>query len=114
MLKATDMIKLKISATNTLKTKIMASGSITSWQIEGEKAETVFRFYFLDSKITAECSDCSHETQRRLLLGMRVMTGLASALTEQRHQLPAKVHGQSRGVSSSDERGGWAPKSRRF
>ena len=57
MLKATGMIKLKISATNTLKTKIMASGSLTSWQIDGE---TVADFIFLGSKITAD-GDCSHE-----------------------------------------------------
>ena len=58
---------------NTQKTKIMASGSITSWQIDGETVETVADFIFLGSKITAD-GDCSHEIGRRLLLGKKVMT----------------------------------------
>ena len=60
---------------NIQKTKIMASGLITSWQIEGEKAEAVTDFIFLDSKITVD-SDCSHEIKRRLLLGRKAMTNL--------------------------------------
>ena len=60
---------------NIQKTKIMASGPITSWQIDGETVETVSDFIFLGSKITAD-GDCSHETKRRLLLGRKVMTNL--------------------------------------
>ena len=60
---------------NIQKTKIMASGSITSWQIDGEIVETVSDFIFLGSKITAD-GDCSHEIKRRLLLGRKVMTNL--------------------------------------
>ena len=60
---------------NIQKTKIMASGPITSWQIDGEKVEIVIDFIFLGSKITAE-GDCSHEIKRRLLLGRKVMTNL--------------------------------------
>ena len=57
--------------------KIMASGPITSWEIDGETVETVVDFMFLDSKITAD-GDCSHEIKRRLLLGRKVMTNLDS------------------------------------
>ena len=64
---------------NIQKTKIMASGPITSWQIEVEKVETVTDFIFLDSKITAD-SDCSHEIRKRLLLGRKAMTNLDSVL----------------------------------
>ena len=64
---------------NIQKTKIMASGPITSWQIEGEKVETVTDFIFLGSKITAE-SDCSHEIKRCLLLGRKAMTNIDSIL----------------------------------
>ena len=60
---------------NIQKTKIMASGTITSWEIDGETVETVSEFIFLGSKITAD-SDCSHESKRRLLLGRKVMTNL--------------------------------------
>ena len=60
---------------NIQKTKIMASGPITSWQIDGENVEIVTDFIFLDSKITAD-GDCSHEIKRRLLLGRKVMTTL--------------------------------------
>ena len=60
---------------NIQKTKIMASGPITSWEIDGETVETVSDFIFLDSKITAD-GDCSHEIKRRLLLGRKVMTNL--------------------------------------
>ena len=62
---------------NIQKTKIMASGPITSWQIDGESVETVWDFIFLGSKITAD-GDCSHEIKRRLLLGRKVMTNLDS------------------------------------
>ena len=64
---------------NIQKTKIMASGPITSWQIDGEIVETVADFIFLDSKITAD-GDCSHEIKRRLLLGRKVMTNLDTIL----------------------------------
>ena len=64
---------------NIQKTKIMASGPITSWQIDGETVEKVADFIFLGSKITAD-GDCSHEIKRRLLLGRKVMTNLASIL----------------------------------
>ena len=62
---------------NIQKTKIMASGPITSWEIDGETVETVSDFIFLGSKITAD-DDCSHEIKRRLLLGRKVMTNLDS------------------------------------
>ena len=64
---------------NIQKTKIMASGPITSWEIGGETVETMADFIFLDSKITAD-RNCSHEIQRRLLLGRKVMTNLDSIL----------------------------------
>ena len=64
---------------NIQKTKIMASGSITLWQIDGETVETVPDFIFLDSKITTD-GDCSHEIKRRLLLGRKAMTNLDSIL----------------------------------
>ena len=64
---------------NIQKTKIMASGTITSWQIDGETMETVTAFIFLGSKITAD-GDCSHETRRRLLLGRKALTNLYSIL----------------------------------
>ena len=73
------------------KTKIMASGPITSWQIDGETVETVSDFIFLGSKITAD-GDCSHEIKRRLLLGRKVMTNLASIFKSRDITLPTKVH----------------------
>ena len=76
---------------NTQKTKIMASGPITSWQIDGEAMETVTDFIFLGSKITAG-GDCSHEIKRRLLLGRKVMTNLDSILKSRDIALPTKVH----------------------
>ena len=72
------------------KTKIMASGPITLWQIEGEKVETVTDFIFLGSKITAD-GDCSHEIKRRLLLGRKAMTNLDSILKSRDITLPTKV-----------------------
>ena len=74
---------------NIQKTKIMASGPITSWQIDGETVETVSG-YFLGSKITAD-GDCSHEIKRRLLFGRKVMTNLDSILESRDIGLPAKV-----------------------
>ncbi|GBZ63276.1 hypothetical protein M6K162_2511 [Staphylococcus aureus] len=75
---------------NIQKTKIMASGPITSWQIDGETVETVSDFIFLGSKITAD-GDCSHEIKRRLLLGRKVMTNLDSILKSRDITLPTKV-----------------------
>ena len=73
------------------KTKIMASGPITSWQIDGETVETVADFIFLGSKITAD-GDCSHEIKKRLLFGRKVMTNLDSVLKSRDITLPTKVH----------------------
>ena len=75
---------------NIQKMKIMASGAITSWQIDGETVETVADFIFLGSKITAD-GDCSHEIKRRLLLGRKVMTNLDSILKSRDVTLPTKV-----------------------
>ena len=75
---------------NIQKTKIMASGPITSWQIDGETVETVADFIFLGSKITAD-GNCSHEIKRRLLLGRRVMTNLHSILKSRDITLPTKA-----------------------
>ena len=75
---------------NIQKTKIMASGSIISWQIDGETEETVADFIFGGSKITAD-GDCSHEIKRRLLLGRKVMTNLESILKSRVTTLPTKV-----------------------
>ena len=75
---------------NIQKTKIMASGPITSWEIDGETVETVSVFVFLGSKITAD-GDCSHEIKRRLLLGRKVMTNLDSILKSRDITLPTKV-----------------------
>ena len=73
------------------KTMIMASGPITSWQIDGETVETVADFVFWGSKITAD-GDCSQEIKRRLLLGRKVMTNLDSTLKSRDITLPTKVH----------------------
>ena len=79
----------------------MASGPITSWQIDGETMETVRDFIFLGSKITAD-GDCSHEIKRRLLLGRKAMTNLDSVLKKQRHHFADKgPYNQSYGFSSS-------------
>ena len=75
---------------NIQKTKIMASGPITSWQIDGETMETVTDFIFLGSKITTD-GDCSHENKRCLLLGRKAMTNLDSILKSRDSTLPAKV-----------------------
>ena len=75
---------------NIQKTKIMASGPITSWEIDGEKVGTVSDFVFLGSKITAD-GDCIHEIKRHLLLGRKVMTNLDSILKSRDITLPTKV-----------------------
>ena len=82
-----EIVGLKL---NTQKTKIMASGPITSWQIDGQTMETVRGFIFLDSKITAD-GECTHEIKRRLLLGRKAMTNLDSILKSRDITLPAKV-----------------------
>ena len=76
---------------NIQKTNIMASSPITSWEIDGERVETVSDFNFLGSKITAD-GDCSHEIKRRLLLGRKVMTNQGSILKSRDITLPTKVH----------------------
>ena len=86
---------------NIQKTKIMASGPITLWQIDGETVETVTDFIFLGSKITAD-GDCSHEIKRRLLLGKKVMTNLDSMFKSRDITLPTKVHLIKAIVFSSD------------
>ena len=83
-----EKVGLKI---NIQKTKIMASGPITSWQIDGETVERVADFIFLGSKITAD-GDFSHEIRRRLLLGRKVMTNLDSIFKSREITLPTKVH----------------------
>ena len=76
---------------NVQKTKIMASGPITSWEIDGETVETVSDFIFLGSKITAD-GDCSHEIKRLLLLGRKLMINLDSVLKSRDTTLPANIH----------------------
>ena len=83
-----EKVDLKL---NIQKTKIMVSGSITSWQIDRETVETVADFIFLGSKVTAD-GDCSHEIKRCLLLGRKVMTNLDSILKSRDITLPTKVH----------------------
>ena len=83
-----EKVDLKL---NIQKTKIMASGPITSWEIDGETVETVSDFIFLGSKITAD-GECSHEITRRLLLGRKVRTNLDSTLKSRDITLPTKVH----------------------
>ena len=88
MKEESEKVGLKL---NIQKTKIMASGPINSWQIDGETVETVTDFTFLGSKITAD-GDCSHETKRCLLFGRKVMTNLDSILKSKDITLPTKVH----------------------
>ena len=88
MKEESEKVGLKLSIQ---KTKIMASGPITSWQINGETVETVTDFIFLVSKITAD-DGCSHEIKRHLLLGRKVMTNLDSILKSRDITLPTKVH----------------------
>ena len=87
MKQESEKVGLKL---NIQKTKIMASGPITSWQIDGETVGTVAGFIFLGSKITAD-GDCSHEIKRRLLLGRKVITNLDSILKSTDITLPTKV-----------------------
>ena len=87
MKEKSEKVGLKL---NIQKTEVMASGPITSWQIDGETVETVADFIFLGSKITAD-GDCSHEIQRRLLLGRKAMTNLDSILKSRDFTLPTKV-----------------------
>ena len=101
---------------NIQKTKIMASGPITSWQVDGETVETVAYFIFLGSKITAD-GDCSHEIKRCLLLGRKAMTNLDSILKSRHYFANKSPPSQSYGFSSShvqiwelDHREGWASK----
>ena len=88
MKEESEKVGLKL---NIQKTKIMASASITSWEIDGEIVETVSDFIFLGSKITTD-GDCSHEIKRRLLLGRKVMTNLDSILKNRDITLPTKVY----------------------
>ena len=83
-----ENVSLKL---NIQKTKIMASGPITSWQIDGERVETMSDFIFLGSKMTAN-GDYSHEIKRHLLLGRKVMTNLESIFKSRDITLPTKVH----------------------
>ena len=91
------LIKVKVESEkvglklNIQKTKIMASGPITSWEIDGETVETLSDFLFWGSKITAD-GDCSHEIKRHLLLGRKVMTNLDSIFKRRDITLPTKVH----------------------
>ena len=81
-----EKVRLKL---NIQKTKIMASGPTTSWEIDGETGETVSDFFFLGSKITTD-GDCSHEIKRRFLLGRKVMTNLDSTFKSRDITLPTK------------------------
>ena len=83
-----EKVSLKL---NIQKTKIMASGPITSWEIDGETMEAVSDFIFGGSKITAD-GDCSHEIKRHLLLGRKVMTNLDSIFKSRDITLPTKIH----------------------
>ena len=105
---------------NIQKTKIMASGPITSWQIDGETVETVADFVFWGSKITAD-GDCSHEIKRRLLLGRKVMTNLDSILKNRHYFANKGPSSQGCGFSSNhvwmwelDYKESWAPKNQCF
>ena len=88
MKEESEKVGLKL---NIQKTKTMASGSVTSWEIDGETVETVSDFIFGDSKSTAD-GDCSYEIKRRLLLGRQVMTNLDSIFKSRDITLPTKVH----------------------
>ena len=88
MKEESEKVGLKL---NIQKTKIMASGPIISWQIDGETVEIVTTFIFLGSKITAD-GDCSHEIKRHLLCGRKVMTNLDSLLKSKDNTFSTKVH----------------------
>ena len=90
MTKVKTRVKKAAYKLNIQKTKIMASGPITSWQMDRETVETVADFIFLGSRITAD-GDCSHEIKRRLLLGRKVMTNLDSVLKSREITLSTKV-----------------------
>ena len=92
-----EKVDLKL---NIRKTKIMASGPITSWQIDGETMETVTDFIFLDSKIPAD-GDCSHEIKRHLLFGRKAMTNLDSILKSRHYFVNKGLSNQGYGFSSS-------------
>ena len=101
---------------NIQETKVMASGPITSWQIEGEKVEAVTDFIFLGSKITTD-GDCRHEMKRHFLLGSKAMTNLDSVLKSRDITANKGAYSQSYGFSSShiwmwelDHKEGWVPK----
>ena len=94
-----EQVGLKL---NIQKTKVMTSGPITSWEIDGETMETVSDFIFLGSKITAD-GDCSHEIKRRLLLGRKVMTNLESMLKSRDITLPTKARLSSQGYGFSSD-----------
>ena len=87
MKEESDKVGLKL---NIQKMKIMASGPITSWEIDGETVETVSDFIFLGSKVTAD-GDCSHEIKRHLLFGRKVMTNLDSIFKSRDITLPTKI-----------------------
>ena len=89
---------------NIQKTKIMASGPITSWQVDGEIMETVRYFIFLDSKITAD-GDCSHEIKRRLLLGRKSVTNLDSLMQSTDSLEKTLILGKIEGRGQGDDRG---------
>ena len=97
LIKLTDLMEVKEESEkvglklNIQKTKIMASGPITSWKTDGETVETVAEFIFGGSKITAD-GDCNHEIKRRLLLGRKGMTNLDSVFKSRDITLPTKVH----------------------
>ena len=86
-----EIVELNMISELRIHMKVMASGPITSWEIDGEIVETVSDFLFLGSKITAD-GGCSHEIKRCLLLGRKVMTNLDSILKSRDITLPTKVH----------------------
>ena len=88
---STSRIESKVYGASIQKTKIMTSGPITSWQIDGKTIETVRDFILRGSQIIAD-GDCSHEIKRRLLLGIKAMTNLDSILKSRDITLPTKVH----------------------
>ena len=90
-MKVKEESKKAVLKLNFQKSKIMASSSITSWEIDGETMETVTDFIFLGSKITADC-DCSHEIKRCLVFGRNAMNNLDSILKSRDITLPTKVH----------------------
>ena len=97
MAEDSEKVVLKL---NIQKTKIMVSGPITSWEIDGETVETLSDFIFLGSKITAD-GDCSHKIKKCLLLGRKVMTNLDYHIKKQRHYFANKgLSGQGYGFSS--------------